>query len=188
LWRFYKLSFFKYLCIYIEVEVCKIVSCCFSLGREHFWCISCEKSRFYSKKLYFFPILGGARAGCAPPPESVPVWLNMVVIRYCNITPRFNCRFVLNRPSLSISRCMSRYEAYLAVSVVFRALFQAQWLATGKNRRWRILLSMDCIRSRGFDRLNLNRVFKHSKLNRGLFFLYRLCRFAVNMKFPKWSP
>ena len=30
--------------------------------------ISCEKSRFYTKKSYFFPILGGgARAGCAPP-------------------------------------------------------------------------------------------------------------------------
>ena len=35
--------------------------------REHFWGISCEKSRFYAKKSYFFPILGGARAGCAPP-------------------------------------------------------------------------------------------------------------------------
>jgi hypothetical protein len=29
-------------------------------------------------------------------------------------------------------------------------------------------MSMDCIRSRGFDRLNLSRVFKHSKLNHGL--------------------
>ena len=35
--------------------------------RENFWGISCEKSRFYDKKSYFFPILGGARAGCAPP-------------------------------------------------------------------------------------------------------------------------
>ena len=36
-----------------------------SKGRhEHFWGISCEKSRFYAKKLYFFPILGG---GSAPP-------------------------------------------------------------------------------------------------------------------------
>jgi hypothetical protein len=35
--------------------------------RENFWSISCEKSRFYAKKSYFFPILGGARAGCAPP-------------------------------------------------------------------------------------------------------------------------
>ena len=61
--------------------------------RENFWGISCEKSRFYTKKSYFFqlrreartflgyivwkitilrqtiilfPILGGARAGCAP--------------------------------------------------------------------------------------------------------------------------
>jgi hypothetical protein len=27
-------------------------------GRENFWGISCEKSRFYAKKSYFFPILG----------------------------------------------------------------------------------------------------------------------------------
>ena len=33
--------------------------------RENFWDISCEKSRFYAKKILFFPILGGARAGCA---------------------------------------------------------------------------------------------------------------------------
>ena len=32
------------------------------------WGISFEKSRFYAKKIIFFPILGGARAGCAPPP------------------------------------------------------------------------------------------------------------------------
>jgi hypothetical protein len=30
-------------------------------GRENFWGISCEKSRFYAKKTYFFPILGGTR-------------------------------------------------------------------------------------------------------------------------------
>ena len=34
---------------------------------EHFWGISCEKSRFYAKKSYFFPILGGP-----PPPGSAP--------------------------------------------------------------------------------------------------------------------
>ena len=32
-----------------------------------FFGISCAKSRFYAKKSYLFPILGGARAGCAPP-------------------------------------------------------------------------------------------------------------------------
>ena len=44
--------------------------------REIFWGISCEKSRFYAKKTYFFPILGGARAGCAPspPPGSAPAY------------------------------------------------------------------------------------------------------------------
>ena len=29
--------------------------------REHFWGISCEKSRFYAKKNHISPILGGAR-------------------------------------------------------------------------------------------------------------------------------
>ena len=29
--------------------------------REKFWGISCEKSRFYAKKIIFLPILGGAR-------------------------------------------------------------------------------------------------------------------------------
>jgi hypothetical protein len=41
-------------------------------GARNFWGISCEKSRFYAKKIIFFPILGGARAGCAPPPGSAP--------------------------------------------------------------------------------------------------------------------
>ena len=40
--------------------------------REIFWCISCEKSRFYAKKSYFFQFQGGARAGCAPPPWIRP--------------------------------------------------------------------------------------------------------------------
>ena len=39
--------------------------------RENFWGISCEKSRFYAKKIIFFPILGG-RAPGASPPESAP--------------------------------------------------------------------------------------------------------------------
>ena len=36
--------------------------------RKHFWGISCEKSRFYAKKLYFFPILGGWSRRVRPPP------------------------------------------------------------------------------------------------------------------------
>jgi hypothetical protein len=28
--------------------------------RENFWGITCEKSRFYAKKSYFFPIAGGS--------------------------------------------------------------------------------------------------------------------------------
>jgi hypothetical protein len=36
--------------------------------RESFWGISCEKSRFYAKKIIFSPILGGG----APPAGSAP--------------------------------------------------------------------------------------------------------------------
>jgi hypothetical protein len=39
--------------------------------RENCWGISCEKSRFYAKKIIFFPILGGGGAGwwpTLPPP------------------------------------------------------------------------------------------------------------------------
>ena len=35
-----------------------------------FWGISCEKSRFYAKKITFFPILGRGSAGFAPPPPG----------------------------------------------------------------------------------------------------------------------
>jgi hypothetical protein len=35
--------------------------------RENFWGISCEKSRFYAKKSYFFQFEGGGGAGCARP-------------------------------------------------------------------------------------------------------------------------
>ena len=51
--------------------------------RENCWGISCEKSRFYAKKSYFFPILGGGgggggeRAGCAPPPPPPDPSLNV---------------------------------------------------------------------------------------------------------------
>ena len=39
---------------------------------ENCWGISCEKSRFYAKKYFFFPILGGGRAPGAPPSGSAP--------------------------------------------------------------------------------------------------------------------
>ena len=36
--------------------------------RETFWGISCGKNTILRQKIIFFPILGGARAGCAPSP------------------------------------------------------------------------------------------------------------------------
>ena len=49
--------------------------------RGHFWGISCEKSRFYAKKIIFFPILGEAHAGCTPPPPpgSTPDYNTMLM-------------------------------------------------------------------------------------------------------------
>ena len=40
--------------------------------RENCWGISLEKSRFYAKKIIFFPILGGRAPGAPPPPGSAP--------------------------------------------------------------------------------------------------------------------
>ena len=52
-------------------------------GAQNFWGISCENSRFYAKKIRFFPILGGGGGGrvpgAPPPPESAPD-----IIKYIN--------------------------------------------------------------------------------------------------------
>ena len=59
--------------------------------RENFWGISCEKSRFYAKKSYFFPILGGGGgAGCAPL-GSAPD------IRTLSVNIKFICTSFRNR-------------------------------------------------------------------------------------------
>ena len=55
--------------------------------REHFWGISCEKSRFYAKKHIFSNFRGGARAGCAP--LDPPLY---TVIRH-----RWNCQELKHR-------------------------------------------------------------------------------------------
>ena len=55
--------------------------------REHFWGISYEKITILRKKIIFFPILGGARAGCAPPPPpgSAPGFRQLFT---CYLFPR----------------------------------------------------------------------------------------------------
>ena len=55
--------------------------------REHFWSISCEKSRFYAKKSYFFQFWGGG--GGAPdalPPGSAPAY-NLMLTSNCMCRP-----------------------------------------------------------------------------------------------------
>jgi hypothetical protein len=43
--------------------------------REHFWGISCEKTRFYAKKSYFFQFWGGGRVPDALPSGSAPGYI-----------------------------------------------------------------------------------------------------------------
>ena len=50
---------------------------------ENIWGISCEKSRFYAKKIIFFPILGGGGGGGArrvrlPPKSALAITTNIV--------------------------------------------------------------------------------------------------------------
>ena len=59
--------------------------------REHFWGISCEKSRFYAKKIIFFPILGGRAPGATPPP---PPWIHPCTCMYIVTNIRWNIYFV----------------------------------------------------------------------------------------------
>jgi hypothetical protein len=48
--------------------------------RENFWGISCEKSRFYAKKILFFPILGGGARRVRPPLDP-PLYMYSILIR-----------------------------------------------------------------------------------------------------------
>ena len=50
--------------------------------RENVWGISCEKSRFYAKKIIFFPILGGRAPGAHPPPPPPPLDPPMYILVY----------------------------------------------------------------------------------------------------------
>ena len=79
--------------------------------RENCWGISCEKSRFYAKKSYFFPILGGAhRPGCAPPPHPwIRPWFHYDFrikndVRF--ILPPAVCRMVHVLVTLSENGCV----------------------------------------------------------------------------------
>ena len=50
--------------------------------RENFGDISCEKSRYYAKKSYFFPILGGGGPTLgAPPPDVLLIFKAHWVVR-----------------------------------------------------------------------------------------------------------
>jgi hypothetical protein len=61
--------------------------------RENLWGISCEKSRFYAKKIIFFPILGG-RGGA-------PLW-----IRPCYGTSYHQCgRTMMILCSMTMDNC-----------------------------------------------------------------------------------
>jgi hypothetical protein len=69
--------------------------------REHFWGISCEKSRFYAKKIIFFPLLGGG-GGATPPGDS----------HINNITTKANKTLGFLRRNTNISTTKVKEHAY----------------------------------------------------------------------------
>ena len=50
-------------------------------GREHFWGISCEKSRFYAKKNHIFSnLMGGARRVHPPLDPPLHTYLSYIMV------------------------------------------------------------------------------------------------------------
>jgi hypothetical protein len=47
-------------------------------GARNFWDISCEKSRFYAKKIIFFSILGGGEGA----PGAAPPWIRPCILSF----------------------------------------------------------------------------------------------------------
>ena len=75
-------------------------------GPRNFLGISCEKSRFYAKKIIFYPILGGRAPGAPPPPGSAPAYAVKQSLIFVHIHSvcislfkRFSCWF----PSFVVS-------------------------------------------------------------------------------------
>ena len=105
--------------------------------RENCWGISCEKSRFYAKKSYFFPIWGGGggRAECASP-GSAPGCVTVTFFEtrscqvdhysYCNIlvtvlvwwyspvTDQWNLRCIISKLLILLTICVSKYNVVLS--------------------------------------------------------------------------
>jgi hypothetical protein len=76
--------------------------------RENFWGISCEKSRFYAKKSYFFPILGG---GGGAGLTGFPTFLTLQD-KHKMRTLSLNIRFICTRCETGLkSSPKSRYSA-----------------------------------------------------------------------------
>jgi hypothetical protein len=81
--------------------------------------ISCEKSRFYAKKSFFFPNFRGARAGCAPwiRPCVYPDW-NKLTIKWLLLGEN-------NRKHRHINCCMKCIKPVIIVkhSMFFHLVF-----------------------------------------------------------------
>ena len=90
-------------------------------GARNFWGISCEKSRFYAKKIIFFPILGWARAGCAPPPPPM--------------NPPLNCSAILSRVLLMYAH-LACSEIWVDMFAVCFLYFPVDQIFSTKNRHY----------------------------------------------------
>jgi hypothetical protein len=72
--------------------------------RENFWSISCEKSRFYAKKSYFFQFKGGGGAPSLDPPLGCTNKRNIKKIKTIHLEHMlYNYIFVYK--SISFKNC-----------------------------------------------------------------------------------
>jgi hypothetical protein len=85
--------------------------------REKFWGISCEKSRFYAKKTYFFPILGGGMYRVRPHPPLDPPLIMLALSRAKSKCPSLEM-------SLNHSQCKVIIDTKTNVSPIFFLLLR----------------------------------------------------------------
>ena len=113
-------------------------------GRENCWGISCEKSRFYAKKSYFFPILGGGGL-CATPwirpwsPTHVDVYSiqhnvikltcgrSVVFSRYTNKTDRHDITEILLKLKVALNPIALTITFYCWLFIHYSYIIKIWW-------------------------------------------------------------
>jgi hypothetical protein len=95
-------------------------------GTKFFWGISCEKSRFYANKSYFFQFKGGGGTGCIPPGSApafnsenrgINITKNIIKLMVDNIITQCSIFYI------SFDITLSFYMIYDCVRNYFKSVF-----------------------------------------------------------------